>query len=162
MLHEWRGKIAGRFKGFVNSGFYCEYLKTRNSLQSHVALFDARLDLDIPAQICHLEASLSNIRYIFEGVFDRGKVNDLIGRIRVLSGDLLDSRRVNLEVGRKRFEDCQSLALELSQLDAFGTTLEVTAQPIRAIEGVPLPEQDYSFAIEEEEEVDDNFGDVPF
>jgi len=127
-LHKWRGRVMGRFGGFTNQGFYCEYLATQDGSQSHVTLSDARLDLDIPAQVCHLEASLSNIRFVFEGVFDKGKVNDLIGRIRVF--------------------------------EAFGIQLEVSSRPLRAVEGVPLPEQDYGIGIEEED--DGNFGDVPF
>lgn len=159
-LHEWRGKIAGRFSGFTDQGFYCQYLSTQEGPKSHVALSDARLDFDIPAQVCHLEASLSNIRFVFEGVYDKNKVNELIARIRVLSGDLLQrGRRVNLEVGRKRYEDCLSFVQRLANFEAFGVQLRVDPEPLRAIEGVPLPEQDYGFAIEEEE---DDLEDIPF
>lgn len=160
-LHRWRGKIVGRFAGFTDQGFRCEYLTTQEEANSHIALSDARVALDVPAQVCHLEASLSNIRFVFDGVFDNRKVIDLIGKIRLLSGDLLPSgRRVNLEVGRKRYEDCLGLVQRLAEFEAFGIEFKVAQEPLRAIEGISMPEQDLDFVIEEGE--DDSFEDVPF
>lgn len=159
-LHKWRGKLAGRLSGLTDKGFHCDYLSIQEGPNSHITLYDARLEYNIPAEVCHLEASLSNIRFVFDGVLDNKKVTELIRQIRVLSGDLQNDRVVNLEVGRKRYEECLSFVQTLREkFEVFGVELAVNQEPLRAVEGVPLSEEDIDFAIEEE---DDDFEDIPF
>lgn len=159
-LHKWKGRIVGKFNGFLNTGFTCKFLDLEESTTSHFDLSDSRLELNIPTQVCHFEASLANIRYIFESVLGSEKASELITKLKVISGDLQSSRHVNLEVGRKRYEDCLRFVKQNSNYDLFGTKLEVFQQPIRAIEGVPLDKQGYSYSVEEGK--DDDIGDIPF
>ncbi|MCB0164256.1 MAG: hypothetical protein KDI79_08530 [Anaerolineae bacterium] len=160
-LHRWRGKLVGRFDGFTNKGFHCEYLGTQEGQNSHVNLYDARLEVNIPVQVCHLEASLANVRYVFEGVFDKKKVNDLVRQIKVLSGDLQRNRSVNLEVGRARYEECLSFVRGFPEtFETFGVDLGISQDPLRAVEGIPLSVNDIDISIEEDE--DEDYGDIPF
>jgi hypothetical protein len=160
-LHRWRGKLAGRFDSFTSAGFYCKYYETRAGENSHIKLYDARIEVNIPAQVCHLEASLANVRYVFGEVLDKKKVNDLIRQLKVLSGDLQRERVVNLEVGRKRYEECVSFVRGLPEtFEAFGVDLSISSDPLRAIEGIPLQEGDIDISIEEDE--DEDYEDIPF
>jgi hypothetical protein len=160
-LHKWRGKVLGRFDKFKDSGFECEYLSGNGIVERYVALYDSRLDIkSIPANVCHIEASLANIRYLFGQVWSNKQVSSLMTQLRVLSGDLQREGRVNKEVGRKRYQDCLALVKRIPQVTALGTSFQITTSPVRAVEGTALVGQDYSFELEDEE--DDEFGSSPF
>jgi hypothetical protein len=160
-LHPWRGSILGRFDGFTSNGFECEYLPDSTAAKSYVSLTDSRLEgvVGIPEEICQIEASLGNIRYLFESVWPPKKVRNLMTKLRVLSGDLQAGGRVNKEVGRKRYEDCLEVVRQVSRINVFGSEICVTDSPMRALEGAAMVSQEHEFGLEDE---DDEFESSPF
>lgn len=162
-LHKWRDRLIGRMSGFSDTGFQCHYYKAQPEMKNFVELTDARLDIKVPTRVCHLEASLANIRFVFEKVLSKDEVNQMVSSIRVLSGDLQSPGRVNLEAGRKRYQDCLSFVKLLADpFEIFGTQFQIMPEPIQAIEGIPLQDQAHGFLTDQDQEEGSDSDDIPF
>jgi hypothetical protein len=171
-LYDLRGMLAGKFTALnEESSFHCRFSGSESKNTKFVVLDDrARIDYPIPIEVCELEASISNINAIFSQRFNPNKASNIIGDLRVASGDLLPTsprRAINTEVGQRRWRDIQGLLDRLPErIFLFGNksfSIMIDKEPLHSIEGGFTPEDLYMDEIDKGlEEIEDEAGDNSF
>lgn len=149
-LYDFRHHLAGQFAGLTSDqSFRCEYLNVGGTDSQSVRFSeDSRFGLNMPLEICELEASVANISAIITARLGAASASKAIADLRVATGDLLPSTPravINTQVGQQRYQEITNLLAKLTgDIPAFGEgTFRISSDPIQGVEGGLAPEDTY-------------------
>lgn len=166
-VYDLKGRLAGKLQAITEmTNFQCRYHPSSDETKYIQFEQDGRINLNLPVNVCEIEASTANISMIFAARFDQTKASKVISDLRIASGDLLSGNPrpfVNPEVGKRHWEDITNLVQQLPSEIAVSEDFlfSVSEEPVRAIEGGYIPDSMfYDDDRGEEEDSDESDSDI--